>query len=113
MKKLILAGLVVASFAAVFTMGVNYAVRDGQGVAMAADSSAEYKALGVVESVDAEKGVLVIKERGSDDKLTLEADAGKLKDLKEGDKVKVRYTRGDKNVVTYLRRMVAVIPVGC
>jgi len=113
MKKLILAGLVFISFAAVFVMGVDYAVTDGQGVAMAADSSAVLEARGIVESVDTEKGVFVIKMKDSDDKLTLEADAGKLKDLKKDDKVKVQYTKGDKNVATHIRRMVVVIPTGC
>jgi hypothetical protein len=113
MKRFIIAGLVVVSFAAVFVMGVGYAVRDGSGVAMAADSSAELRALGTVDSVDIAKGVLVIKKNGSDDTLSIQAKADQLKDIKKGDKVKVQYTKGDKNVATHIRRMVVMIPTGC
>ncbi len=110
MKMIILAVVAVATFAAVFATGAGYIVKGCPGVALAAD---ELKASGVVESVDADKGVLVIETKGSDEMLTLEAEADELKDLKKGDKVKVRYTEGDKNMATYIRKIGPMVIVGC
>lgn len=113
MKKYVFAGLITASFVSMFALGVRYAGVYNCGFAMADESAVEEKAIGVVESIDMSKGILVIKKSHSGDRLSLEVESGKLDGLKVGDKVKVQYHKGEKNVAFYLRKMAPKIDVGC